>query len=84
MTDILLSRLGDQLRQQRIRRGLTQAQAAELARMPREKVVRIEQGRGSVAVQAYVALAHALGAELVLAPARRPTIEEVTQALSDG
>ena len=83
MKDIILSRLGQSLRDLRVRRGLTQQQAADLARLPREKVVRLEQGRGTTALEAYVALAHALGAELTLTPTRRPTIEEVAKVLGD-
>lgn len=83
MKDVVLARLGQSLKELRLRRGLTQQQAGDLARMPREKVVRLEQGRGSTAIEAYVALAHALGAELALAPTRRPTIEEITKVLAD-
>lgn len=83
MKDIMLARLGQALKELRQRRGLTQAQAATLARLPREKVVRLEQGRGSIALESYVALAHALGAEFTLVPVRRPTIEEVTEVLKD-
>lgn len=83
MKDIILSRLGQSIKDLRRRRGLTQQQAADLARLPREKVVRLEQGRGTTAMEAYVALAHALGAEFTLTPIRRPTLEEVSQVLKD-
>lgn len=58
-------------------RGLTQARAAELARIPRLTVIRIEAGRESVAVGSYDKLASALGGELTLAPRSRPTLEEL-------
>lgn len=83
MKDIILTRLGQSLKELRQRRGLTQQEVARLARLPREKVVRLEQGRGTIAIEAYAALAHALGAELTPTPVRRPTIEEVSKALAD-
>lgn len=83
MNEIILSRLGRSLKALRVHRGLTQQQAAVMARLPREKVVRLEQGRGSTAIEAYVALAHALGAELTLSPVRRPTLEEVSEVFGD-
>lgn len=83
MKDIILSRLGKSLKDLRRRRGLTQQEVAVLARLPREKVVRLEQGRGSTALEAYVALAHALGAEFTLTPVQRPTLEEISEVLGD-
>lgn len=84
MDEIPLIRLGQSLRDARTRRGLTQAQAARLAGLGREKVVHIEQGRATIAISSYVALAGALGAELALVPMRRPTIEEVERMLADA
>lgn len=84
MKDIILTRVGRSLKDLRTHRGLTQQQAAEMARLSREKVVRLEQGRGTIAMKAYVALAHALGAEVTLAPVQRPTMEEVVKVLEDG
>lgn len=84
MIELQATRLGNDLRRMRLARGLTQAQLAELAGMSREKVVRMEQGRDSIALRAYLILAHALGAELMLQPARRPTLDEVRELLGDG
>jgi HTH-type transcriptional regulator / antitoxin HipB len=83
MKDVILARLGRSLKDLRLRRGLTQHAAAKLAGLQREKVVRVEQGRGTIAIEAYIALAHALGAELMPMPVRRPTIEEISKALAD-
>ncbi|MCD9006766.1 helix-turn-helix domain-containing protein [Luteimonas sp. XNQY3] len=76
-------RLGQSLRRIRQQRGLTQAQVATLAGLTREKLVQIEQGRDSVALRAYVAAAEALGAELTIRPAQRPTLDEVRTLLAD-
>lgn len=84
MKDISLLRIGRSLRELRQRRGLTQQQVADLARLPREKIVRLEQGRGTTAIEAYVAAAHAMGAELTLVPTQRPTLEEVSKVLGDA
>ena len=72
-----LQRLGATFKAMRVNRGLTQARAGELARIPRLTVIRIEAGRESVAVVSYDKLASALGAELTLAPRSRPTLEEL-------
>lgn len=76
-------RLGQSLRRIRQQRGLTQAQVATLAGLTREKLVQIEQGRDSVALRAYVAAAEALGSELTIQPAQRPTLDEVRTLLAD-
>ncbi len=82
-TQTLLTRFGASLRQARKRRGLTQAQLAELAAVPRLKVIQIERGAASVAIGAYAAVAAALGLEFTPIPARRPTLEEVAELLAD-
>lgn len=64
-------------------RGLTQAQLAVKARIPRLKVIQIEKGLPSVAAGTYVAVACALGAELTLIPARLPTVEEARRLFAD-
>jgi len=83
MEALLLSRLGESLRQLRTQRGLTQAQLADLAGLTRRMIVQIEQGRATVAVRAYVAAAEAMGAELTVVPVRRPTLDEVRKVLAD-
>ena len=78
-----LPRFGKTLRDARARRGLTQAQLAALAGLPRLKVIQAEQGSASVAIGAYAAVANALGMEFSLVPARRPTLDEVQALLAD-
>ncbi len=82
-TETLLQRLGKSLREARKRRGLTQAQVAALAGMPRLKVIQVERGEASVSIGAYAAAAAALGLEFTPVPARRPTLEEVAELLAD-
>src|SRR3546814_10433467 len=71
------------LRNARKRRGLTQAQVAVLAAVPRLKVIQVERGDASVSVGAYAQVAAALGLEFAATPARRPTLrsEEHTSEL---
>lgn len=82
-TQTLLTRFGTALREARTRRGLTQAQVAERAAVPRLKVIQIERGQASVAIGAYAAVAAALELEFTPMPARRPTLEEVPALLID-
>ena len=79
----LLTRFGTALRDARTRRGLTQAQVAERAAVPRLKVIQIERGQASVAIGAYAVVAAALGLEFTPVPSRRPTLEEVAGLLAD-
>jgi transcriptional regulator with XRE-family HTH domain len=79
--DTTLTRLGAQLRRQRLERGLTQAALALRAGLPRLKVVHIEAGHASVSAGAYARLAGALGQELVSETARRPTLDEMSEFL---
>lgn len=79
----LLHRLGKSLREARIRRGLTQAQLAALAAVPRLKIIQIERGDASVSSGAYAEVAAALAMEFGLIPARRPTLEEVAELLAN-
>jgi transcriptional regulator with XRE-family HTH domain len=76
MTDFHLHRLGQSLKARRLGRGLTQAAVAALAGVTRLRVIQVEQGQGQVAIQAYAAVAHALGAEVSLTLTHRPTLEE--------
>lgn len=81
-TATLLYRFGGALREARKRRGLTQAQLAALATVPRLKVIQVERGDSSVSIGAYAEIAAALGLEFTPVPARRPTLEEVTELLA--
>jgi transcriptional regulator with XRE-family HTH domain len=84
MNTISLTRLGRSLKEMRQRRSLTQAQLAELARVPRLKVIQVERGDEGVSIRTYAAVAHALGAELALQPSRRPTLEEAREFFADA
>lgn len=79
----LLTRFGKSLRMARERRGLTQLQLAELASVPRLKVIQVERGDASVSIRAYAAIAAALGLEFTPIPTRRPTLEEVAELLAN-
>ena len=79
----LLHRFGSSLRDARKRRGLTQAQLAALATVPRLKVIQIERGDASVSIGAYAEVAAALGLEFTPVPARRPTLDEVAELLAN-
>jgi hypothetical protein len=48
-----------------------------LAGVTRLKVIAMEAGRSSVAMESYARLAGALGAELTLSPRTRPTLDEL-------
>jgi HTH-type transcriptional regulator / antitoxin HipB len=74
---LALTRLGENLRTQRKARGLTQAELAVRAGLPRLKVVQVEAGSPTVAALAYAKVAGAMGVELAATPARRPTLDEL-------
>ncbi|WP_338584604.1 helix-turn-helix domain-containing protein [Pseudomonas sp. MAG733B] len=74
---LLVSRLGKQIRDKRVNRGLTQARLAELAGLTRQKVIAVEKGTLSVAMVAYARVLGALDCELAVIPAAMPTLEEL-------
>ena len=74
---LLASRLGKQIRDKRVNRGLTQARLAELAGLTRQKVIAVEKGTLSVAMVAYARVLGALDCELAVVPAAMPTLEEL-------
>ena len=74
---LLIARLGNQLREKRISRGLTQAQLAALAGLTRYKVIAVEKGTLSVGMIAYARVLGALDCELAVVPAAMPTLEEL-------
>lgn len=74
---LLINRLGSQLREKRINRGLTQAQLAELAGLTRYKVIAVEKGTLSIGMLAYARVLGALDCELAVIPAVMPTLEEL-------
>ena len=65
---LLIRELGSTLRTERKRLGLTQAEVATRAGIPRQKLIQVEQGRPGVAMAAYAAVMDALA----LAPAVKP------------
>lgn len=74
---LITLRLGEQLRQRRRNRGLTQASLASLAGITRQKVIAIEKGDLSVGMMAYARALAALDSELNVVPASMPTLDEI-------
>ncbi|MNP22533.1 anaerobic benzoate catabolism transcriptional regulator [compost metagenome] len=74
---LLISRLGRQIRDKRMNRGLTQASLADLAGLTRQKVIAVEKGTLSVAMIAYARVLGALDCEFAVIPAALPTLEEL-------
>ena len=72
-----LQKLGQTFKAMRTNRGLTQEALARLAGVTRLKVIAIEAGRSSVAIESHARLAGALGAELTLLARTRPTLDEL-------
>ena len=75
--DLLMSRLGHQIRAKRVNRGLTQAQLAALAGLTRQKVIAVEKGTLTVSMMAYARVVGALDCEFTVTPAILPTLEEL-------
>ncbi|WP_437882292.1 helix-turn-helix transcriptional regulator [Pseudomonas sp. LRF_L74] len=74
---VIAKRLGEQIRQRRLSRGLTQAKLAALAGITRQKVIAIERGDLSVGMTAYARVLGAMDCELALTPAAMPTLDEI-------
>jgi len=74
---LLVDRLGEQIREKRINRGLTQAQVAQLAGLTRQKIIAVEKGTLSVSMLAFARVLGALDCEFEVVPARMPTLEEL-------
>ena len=74
---LLVDRLGEQIREKRINRGLTQAQVAQLTGLTRQKVIAVEKGTLSVSMLAFARVLGALDCEFEVVPARMPTLEEL-------
>lgn len=74
---LITTRLGEQIRQRRLSRGLTQAKLAALAGITRQKVIAIEKGDLSVGMVAYARILGALDCEFSVVPARMPTLDEI-------
>lgn len=74
---LITTRLGEQVRQRRQSRGLTQARLAALAGITRQKVIAIEKGDLTVGMTAYARALGALDCEFAVVPARMPTLDEI-------
>ncbi len=74
---LITRRLGEQIRQRRQNRGLTQAKLAVLAGITRQKIIAIERGDLSVGMMAYARVLGALDCEFALVPAAMPTLDEI-------
>lgn len=74
---LITTRLGEQIRQRRLNRGLTQARLAALAAVTRQKIIAIEKGDLSVSMVAYARALGALDCELSVIPAAMPTLDEI-------
>ncbi|MBB3105283.1 helix-turn-helix transcriptional regulator [Azomonas macrocytogenes] len=74
---LIATRLGEQLRQRRLNRGLTQVRLAALAGITRQKVIAIEKGDLSVGMAAYARVLGALDCEFSLVTAAMPTLDEI-------
>ena len=73
--DPLLHGLSRSLREARIRRGLSQQQLAQMAGVPRLRVIDIERGSPGVAIGAYARVAQSLGLQAY----RRPVFEDLKE-----
>ncbi|MNI31917.1 anaerobic benzoate catabolism transcriptional regulator [compost metagenome] len=74
---LITTRLGEQVRQRRLSRGLTQARLATMAAVTRQKVIAIEKGDLTVGMTAYARVLGALDCELAVVPAVMPTLDEI-------
>lgn len=74
---LITLRLGVQLRQRGLNRGLIQAAMASLAGITRQKVIAIEKGALSVGMMVYARMLGALDCELKVVPAAMPTLDEI-------
>lgn len=83
MISLPLTRLGQAIRSMRQHRGLTQQEVASRVGVPRRKVIEVEQGSPRVAVETYARVIDAVGGELSVAPARRPTLEDLKDIFPD-
>lgn len=81
--DPLLRHLSADIRQARVRRGLSQEQVAAMSGLTRLRIIAIEQGSPGVAIGAYARAAQAVGAQLALEPYRRPVFEELDDIFNE-
>jgi HTH-type transcriptional regulator/antitoxin HipB len=74
---LIAQRLGQQIRQRRMHRGLTQETLASLACVTRQKIIAIEKGGLTVGMVAYARVLAALDSELSVVTAIMPTLDEI-------
>ncbi|MFJ5296429.1 helix-turn-helix domain-containing protein [Pseudomonas sp. RC10] len=77
--NLLIERLGHQIESMRKARGLTQLQLAAQSGLTRQKLAEIEKGSPTVSMKFYASALAALGAEISVVPARRPSFEELRE-----
>lgn len=75
--ELISTRLGVQIRQRRLNRGLTQAGLASIAAVTRQKIIAVERGDLSVSMAAYARVLGALDCECAVIPAAMPTLDEI-------
>jgi transcriptional regulator with XRE-family HTH domain len=75
--------MGANLKEMRQARGLRLVDVASMAGIPRLKVIHVEAGRPGVAISSYARVSAALGAQLQVVPAQRPTLEEIGALIGD-
>ena len=77
-----LATLGQSLKEMREQRGLRQQDVAERAGLGRLMVIHVEAGKPTVSIGSYARVAAAMGAQLQLGIATRPTLDEIGAILA--
>jgi transcriptional regulator with XRE-family HTH domain len=76
---LLIERLGVQLREMRLQRGLTLIELSARAGVTRQKISEMEKGKPTISMFLYAKVISAMTSELRVVPARRPTFEELRE-----
>jgi HTH-type transcriptional regulator / antitoxin HipB len=74
---LIAQQMGQQIRQKRLNRGLTQAELANIAGLTRQKVIAVEKGSLTSALNAYARVVGALDCSLEVVPAAMPTLDDL-------
>ncbi|AOE87524.1 helix-turn-helix domain-containing protein [Pseudomonas sp. TCU-HL1] len=74
---LIIQRLGQQIREKRLSRGFTQAELGRIAGLTRQKIVAVEKGSSAVNMGAYARAIGALDCELAMVVAAMPTLDDV-------
>ncbi len=72
-----MEQLGQDIREARKRRGLLQADLAQMAFVRRQVIGELERGVYKGSLQRMLDVIHALGLRINLAPVRFPTLDEL-------